>query len=236
MAGILERMREDIRSVLERDPAAYSPFQIALTYPGLHAVWLHRVAHSLWRADLRLLAMMVARTSRWLTGVEIHPAATIGRRLFIDHGMGVVVGETAEIGDDVTLYHGVTLGGVSLAHGKRHPTLEDGVVVGAGAKVLGAITIGSCTRIGANAVVVKDVEANMVVVGIPGKPVAREGKPIDVRHPDLEHGKLPDVLSERLDRVIARLERIDGTLAALTQGERDLVAAELEFSEPDYAI
>ncbi len=236
MAGIIERMREDIRSVLERDPAAYSPLQIALTYPGIQAVWMHRIANSLWRADMRLLAMMVARLSRWLTGIEIHPAAQIGRRLFIDHGMGVVIGETAEIGSDVTIYHGVTLGGVSLAHGKRHPTLEDGVVVGAGAKVLGAVTIGSCTRIGANAVVVKDVEANMVVVGIPGKPVAREGKPIDVRHPDLEHGKLPDVLSERLDRVLARLDRIDGTLAALTEGERDLMVAELRFAEPDYAI
>ncbi|MCL4251878.1 MAG: serine O-acetyltransferase [Anaerolineae bacterium] len=233
---MIERMREDIRSVLERDPAAYSPLQIALTYPGIQAVWMHRIANSLWRADMRLLAMMVARLSRWLTGIEIHPAAQIGRRLFIDHGMGVVIGETAEIGSDVTIYHGVTLGGVSLAHGKRHPTLEDGVVVGAGAKVLGAITIGSCTRIGANAVVVKDVEANMVVVGIPGKPVAREGKPIDVRHPDLEHGKLPDVLSERLDRVLDRLDRIDGTLAALTEGERDLMVAELRFAEPDYAI
>src|SRR5690606_38334594 len=147
--------------------------------------------------------------TRWLTGIEIHPAAKIGPRLFIDHGMGVVIGETAEIGADVTLYHGVTLGGVSLQPGKRHPTLEDGVVVGAGAKVLGAITVGKNTRIGANAVVVKDVEPDMVVVGIPGKPIHRAGPEPSSHRPDLEHNILPDLISERLDRILARLDEVE---------------------------
>lgn len=205
---MLTTIREDIESVLERDPAAYNRWQVALLYPGLHAVWAHRLAHCLWRARLRFLAHFISRFARWMTGVEIHPGATIGPRLFIDHGMGVVIGETAEIGADVTIYHGVTLGGVSLAPGKRHPTLEDGVVIGAGAKVLGAITIGRNTRIGANAVVVKDVEPNMVVVGIPGKPVERKGPSPDRHHPDLQHGELPDVLSERLEGMSRQLEQI----------------------------
>ncbi|NLF74630.1 MAG: serine O-acetyltransferase, partial [Chloroflexi bacterium] len=164
-------IREDINCILERDPAARSRLEVITSYSGLHAVWLYRIANRLWRAGLTLPARWLSQLARWLTGIEIHPGATIGPRLFIDHGMGVVIGETAEIGADVTLYHGVTLGGVSLEPGKRHPTLEDGVVIGAGAKVLGAITIGRNTRIGANAVVVKDVEPDMVVVGIPGKPI-----------------------------------------------------------------
>jgi serine O-acetyltransferase len=229
-------MREDIRSVLERDPAAEGALQVLLTYPGLHAVWLHRIAHALWRAELRLLAHIVARTSRFLTGIEIHPAAQIGRRLFIDHGMGVVIGETAHIGDDVTLYHGVTLGGVSLARGKRHPTLEDGVVVGAGAKVLGAITIGRGTRIGANAVVVKDVGPDMVVVGIPGKPAARTDAGAREHRPDFQHGVLPDITMERLERVLARLDRIEAALSAQADEAESLAAATSNGREPDYAI
>lgn len=208
---MLARMREDVRSVLERDPAAYSPLQVVLFYPGLHAIWLHRIAHRLWRARLRLLAHAVASFARWLTGVEIHPAARIGRRLFIDHGMGVVIGETAEIGDDVTLYHGVTLGGVSLSPGKRHPTLEDHVTVGAGAKVLGPIRIGRHSRIGANAVVIRDVEPEKVVVGIPGKVVTRDRQVAPI---DLQHDQLPDVLAERIEVLAARLAQVEARLRA----------------------
>ena len=216
-------MREDIQSVLTRDPAAYAPLQVILFYPGLHAIWLHRIAHRMWNAGLHFLAHGLAVFARWLTGIEIHPAAKIGRRLFIDHGMGVVIGETAEIGDDVTLYHGVTLGGVSLSHGKRHPTLEDHVTVGAGAKVLGAITIGKHSRIGANSVVVKDVEAEKVVVGIPGKVVTRERRADPV---DLQHDQLPDVLATRLDLVLARLERIESHL----RDDQDAWQDELDFA------
>lgn len=166
-------IKEDIRSVFERDPAARSAFEVLTTYPGLHAIWLHRLSHRLWRAEWRWLARWLSTIGRWLTGVEIHPGAKIGRRFFIDHGMGVVIGETAEIGDDCTLYHGVTLGGTSWNPGKRHPTLGKGVVIGAGAKVLGPLNVGENARIGSNAVVVKDVPAGATVVGIPGRVVAK---------------------------------------------------------------
>ena len=167
--GIIGRMREDIAAARLRDPAARSAVEVALLYPGLHAIWAHRVSHALWRRRLRLLARAGSQLSRWMTGIEIHPGAKIGRRFFIDHGMGVVIGETAEIGDDVMLYHGVTLGGRSLAPVKRHPTVEDRVTIGAGAKVLGPITVGHDSAVGANAVVVKDVPADSIVTGIPGK-------------------------------------------------------------------
>jgi len=163
----------DIKAVFDRDPAARSWLEVLLCYPGLHAVWGYRVAHWLWVHNLKLPGRWVSQMVRGLTGIEIHPGATIGPGFFIDHGMGVVIGETTEVGANVTLYHGVTLGGVSLNKGKRHPTLEDGVVVGAGAKVLGAITIGSRSRIGANAVVVKPVPPDSVVVGVPGEVVVR---------------------------------------------------------------
>lgn len=166
-------IKEDIRSVFERDPAARSAFEVLTTYPGLHAIWLHRLSHRLWRAEWRWLARWLSTIGRWLTGVEIHPGAKIGRRFFIDHGMGVVIGETAEIGDDCTLYHGVTLGGTSWSPGKRHPTLGKGVVIGAGAKVLGPLYVGENARIGSNAVVVKDVPVGATVVGIPGRVVAK---------------------------------------------------------------
>lgn len=206
---MFKTLREDIQAVRERDPAAFSALQVVLLYPGLHAVWAHRLAYGLWRARLRVPALGIAQITRWLTGIEIHPAAKIGARLFIDHGMGVVIGETAEIGADVTLYHGVTLGGVSLTKGKRHPTLGDGVVVGAGAKVLGAITIGTNTRIGANAVVVKDVGPDRVVVGVPGKASFRRGAAPDEHHPDLHHDELPDVIAERLEALSERLARLE---------------------------
>ncbi|MDR2996493.1 MAG: serine O-acetyltransferase [Microbacterium sp.] len=163
------RMREDIAAARLRDPAARSAVEIAVLYPGLHAIWAHRVNHALWKRGLRFPARLGSQLTRWLTGIEIHPAAVIGRRFFIDHGMGVVIGETAEIGDDVMLYHGVTLGGRTRDAGKRHPTLEDGVLVGAGAKILGPIVIGSGTAIGANAVVTKDAPADSVLTGVPAK-------------------------------------------------------------------
>ncbi|MDR0996563.1 MAG: serine O-acetyltransferase [Zoogloeaceae bacterium] len=160
---------EDIRSVFARDPAARSVWEVLTCYPGMHALWLHRLAHGLWRWRCKWLARFLGAFSRWMTGIEIHPGATIGRRFFIDHGMGVVIGETAEIGDDVTLYHGVTLGGTSWNAGKRHPTLQDGVVVGAGAKVLGPITIGKGAKVGSNAVVTRDVPDGATAVGIPAR-------------------------------------------------------------------
>lgn len=168
--GAFARFREDLRAAKLRDPAARSALEIALLYPGLHAVWGHRVWHALWVRRVRFLARAGSQITRWLTGIEIHPGATIGRRFFIDHGMGVVIGETAEVGDDVMLYHGVTLGGRQREGGKRHPTIEDGVAIGAGAKVLGPITIGEGSLIGANAVVTKDAPPDSVLVGVPAKP------------------------------------------------------------------
>ena len=168
---MFDRLREDINSVFARDPAARHALEILTCYPGLHAVFIYRVSHGLWGLGLCWLARLVSHVGRFLTGIEIHPGAQIGRRFFIDHGMGVVIGETAEIGDDCTLYHGVTLGGTSWEKGKRHPTLLNGVVIGAGAKVLGPITVGDNARIGSNAVVVRDVEPGTTVVGVPGKVV-----------------------------------------------------------------
>src|SRR5512142_72066 len=170
--GFFAMIREDVDSVLERDPAARSRLEVILVYAGLHALWGHRIAHWLWTHNFRLLGRWLSQVVRDLTGIEIHPGATIGEGFFIDHGMGVVSGETAEIGNFVTLYHGVTLGGTSLEKGKRHPTIGDRVTIGTGAKVLGAITIGADSRIGANAVVVKSVPPNSVVVGVPGQVVS----------------------------------------------------------------
>lgn len=200
-------MRGDIKAVLQRDPAARSALEVILCYPGLWALWAHRIANRLWHLHLRLPARVVAQWARVLTGIDIHPAATIGPRLFIDHGTGVVVGETAEIGADVTLYHGVTLGGVSLNKGKRHPTLADRVVVGAGAKVLGPITVGEGSRIGANAVVVKDVPPDVVVVGIPGEIVKRGWT--KGHAPNLEHGDQPDVIGATLRSLLDRVDELE---------------------------
>jgi serine O-acetyltransferase len=173
---VFKRLREDIDSIRERDPAARSGIEVLFCYPGLHALLYHRLAHWLWLNNLRFLGRFVSSVGRLLSGIEIHPGATIGRRLFIDHGMGVVIGETAEIGDDVTLYQGVTLGGTSLIHAKRHPTIADGVIVGSGAQVLGPIHVGSDARIGANAVVLADVPPGATMVGIPAKPAQRHSK------------------------------------------------------------
>jgi serine O-acetyltransferase len=168
--GWRDRLREDLDTAARRDPAARGRVELLLCYPGLHAIWVHRIAHRMWqREELRLAARLLSQLNRWVTGVEIHPGAQIGRRFFIDHAMGVVIGETAEVGDDVMLYHGVTLGGRSMERVKRHPTLEDQVTVGAGARILGPITVGAGAQIGANAVVVKDVPTGAVVVGVPGR-------------------------------------------------------------------
>ncbi len=207
---MLQTIRQDIQSVLDRDPAARNALEVMLCYPGLHAIWAHRVSHRLWKAGLKLPARWLSQLARGLTGIEIHPGATIGRFFFIDHGMGVVIGETAEIGDYVTLYHGVTLGGTSLNKVKRHPTLEDHVVVGAGAKVLGAILIGANSRIGANAVVVKSTPPDSVVVGVPGQIVVR-GQHIHAANEkaDLEHGRLPDTIGDTLAVLIAHVESLE---------------------------
>jgi serine O-acetyltransferase len=206
--GFLSSIRADVHSVFDRDPAARGTLEIVLCYPGLHAIWGHRLAHRLWVHNHKLSARWFSQLMRSLTGIEIHPGAQIGPEFFIDHGMGVVIGETAEIGTRVTLYHGVTLGGTSLNKGKRHPTLEDNVVVGAGAKVLGAITIGANSRIGANAVVVKSVPPDSVVVGVPGQVVVRS-QPRKSSAPDLDHGRLPDAIGETLAALIARVEQLE---------------------------
>jgi len=176
---MFDTIKEDIKVVFERDPASRSALETLIACPGYHAILMHRANHWLWNKKLYLLARFTAHVSRFLTGVEIHPGASIGRRLFIDHGMGIVIGETSEIGDDCSIYHGVTLGGTTWQKGKRHPTLKEGVIIGAGAKVLGPITLGANSRIGSNAVVVKDVPDNATVVGIPGRVMARESKAED---------------------------------------------------------
>ncbi len=216
--GLIRMILEDIRCALQRDPAARNGFEVLFNYSGLHAIWFYRIAHWLWVHKLHFPARWLSQFARWVTGIEIHPGAVIGRRFFIDHGMGVVIGETAEIGDDVTLYHGVTLGGVSLEKGKRHPTLGDRVVVGAGAKILGAIEVGMGSRVGANAVVVKPVPPNAVVVGVPGQIVRRTKQPTD-ELPDLHHDQLPDTLGEALRQVMARLERLEEDVHAQQDGK-----------------
>jgi len=207
---MFKTIHDDIQSVLDRDPAARNVMEVLVCYPGLHAIWTHRISHRLWKSGFKLLARWISQTMRGITGIEIHPGATIGQNFFIDHGMGVVIGETAEIGNHVTLYHGVTLGGTSLHKTKRHPTIEDHVVIGAGAKVLGAITIGANSRIGANAVVVKSTPPDSVVVGVPGQVVMRDRPaPLAEEKADLEHGKLPDTIGETLAALISHVETLE---------------------------
>lgn len=221
---MLQRIREDIDTVFAKDPAAKSTWEVLCCYPGLHAIWLHRVAHFLWQHRLLFLGRLVSHFSRWLTGVEIHPGAKIGRRVFIDHGMGVVIGESAEIGDDVLLYQGVVLGGTSLEKKKRHPTIGNNVVIGAGVTVLGPITVGENARIGAGSVVVKPVPPGAAVVGVPGHIGGRmrSEKP----GAELEHGQLPDpvlrTLSETLDqqsRLEERVHELEHLLSRLAPAE-----------------
>lgn len=211
-------IREDVACVKARDPAARFTLEIWLTYPGVHAIVWHRIANRLWRRGHRFAGRFVSWLGRFLTNVDIHPGATVGRRFFIDHGAGVVVGETAEIGDDVTLYHGVTLGGVSWRPGKRHPTLENGVLVGAGAKILGPITIGAGARIGANSVVIEDVPPEMTVVGIPGRIVrSPETRRLIAGRIDLEHHLMPDPVGEALSALVDRIEFLEARLARLAK-------------------
>src|SRR4051812_14665993 len=191
---MFDRASEEIKVIFDRDPAARSTWEVITCYPGFHALLLHRFAHRLWRWNLKWLGRFLSHIARWLTGIEIHPGAKIGRRLFIDHGMGVVIGETAMVGDDVTLYQGVTLGGTGKEKGKRHPTIEDDVVIGGGAKVLGNITIGRNCRIGAGSVVLRNVPAESTVVGVPGHIVFREGKRIVITDPKQINDPLSDAL------------------------------------------
>jgi len=209
LSSAFELVRGDIRSVQARDPAARGTFEVLLSYPGLHAIWSHRLTHWLWRHDWKTVARLLSQLTRSLTGIEIHPGASIASGFFIDHGMGVVIGETAEIGRDVTLYHGVTLGGTSLEKGKRHPTIGDRVVIGAGAKVMGAITIGADSRIGANAVVVRSVPENSVVVGVPGQNIARSKPHHAGDAPDLNHTSMPDIVGVSLAQLMERVEALE---------------------------
>jgi serine O-acetyltransferase len=217
---MLARMREDVRTVFAEDPAARSVLEVLCCYPGLHAIWMHRVAHFLWQHRLRFLGRLVSHVSRGLTGIEIHPGAKIGRRFFIDHGMGVVIGETAEIGDDVLLYQGVVLGGTSLEKKKRHPTIGNEVVIGAGATVLGPITVGENAQIGAGSVVVKAVPPGATVVGVPGHIVGEKRR---AGHgPDLEHGRLPDPVVRTLSQVLGRQSRLQDRIQELEQTVAEL--------------
>jgi serine O-acetyltransferase len=206
-------IREQIDTVFREDPAAKSTLEILLCYPGLHAILLHRLSHRLYRAGVPLFPRLISQFGRWITGIEIHPGAKIGRRFFIDHGMGVVIGETAEIGDDVLLYQGVTLGGTGKECGKRHPTVGNHVVVGTGAKVLGNIVIGDGSRIGAGSVVVRPVPPGSTVVGIPGKVVRRRAESGD----DLDHGKLPDPEGQAIAELRERVAKLEQLVKTLTE-------------------
>jgi len=246
---MFERMREDIQSVFHRDPAARNAFEVLTCYPGLHAIWIHRLSHWLWTHEWKWLARMSSNLGRWLTGVEIHPGARIGRRFFIDHGMGIVIGETAEIGDDVTLYHGVTLGGTSWNKGKRHPTLKDGVIVGAGAKILGPFTVGAGAKIGSNAVVTREVPPGATAVGIPGRVIVKSSDEQEAKRKAIAEKigfdaygvseDMPDpvarAIGQLLDHVQAVEERLEGMCGALKALGSDYCAKELpELREEDF--
>lgn len=226
------KLKEDVRTVFAKDPAAKTIWEVLCCYPGLHAIWLHRVAHFLWQRRLLFLGRLVSHINRWLTGVEIHPGAAIGRRFFIDHGMGVVIGETAEIGDDVLMYQGVVLGGTSLEKRKRHPTIGDNVVIGAGATILGPIAVGDGARIGAGSVVIKPVTAGATIVGVPGHVAGakREG----TTGAELEHGKLPDPVLRTLSEALDQQSRLEERVRELEQGLSR--AAPLAQAGPERAL
>ncbi|MCU1741727.1 MULTISPECIES: serine O-acetyltransferase [Pseudomonas] len=229
---MFERLREDIQSVFHRDPAARNAFEVLTCYPGLHAIWLHRLGHALWGMGWKWLARVVSNFGRWLTGIEIHPGAKVGRRFFIDHGMGIVIGETAEIGDDVTIYQGVTLGGTSWNKGKRHPTLEDGVVVGAGAKVLGPFTVGAGAKVGSNAVVTKAVPAGATVVGIPGRIIMKADDQVEAKRKAMAEKigfdaygvseDMPDPVARAIGQLLDHLQAVDGRLEGMCGALKDL--------------
>ncbi len=233
---MLRTLRRDVQAIFERDPAARSVLEVLLWYPGLHAIWGYRLAHWLWLRDLKLLGRGVSHLTRFFTGIEIHPGAVIGAGFFIDHGMGVVIGETTEIGEDVTLYHGVTLGGSSLEKGKRHPTLRDGVVVGAGAKIIGPVEIGAESRVGANAVVVKSVPPKSVVVGVPGHVAGRSHSQPAAHRPDLEHTRLPDTEAAALRALAARVESLERRNGIAPDNHRVVVSSDDDWRIDDFAI
>lgn len=240
---MFERLREDIHVVFERDPAARNAFEVLTTYPGMYAIQWHRLSHYLWKVNLKWLARVLSTVSRWLTGIEIHPGATIGRRFFIDHGMGVVIGETAVIGDDCTLYHGVTLGGTSWKKGKRHPTLGSDVVVGAGAKILGPIYIGNGARIGSNAVVVKDVPAGATVVGVPGRTVRSQDQEVH-KHREAIAKKMgfdaygttrdmPDPVATAINCMLDHIHAMDNKMEAMCKAMKELGISDLGDKIPN---
>ena len=215
---MLDQMKRDVRTVLERDPAARSALEVVLCYPGVHAIWAHRVGHGLWQRGWWTAARFVSHLGRFFTGIEIHPAAKLGPGLFIDHGMGIVIGETAEVGENVSLLQGVTLGGTSVKREKRHPTLGDNVVVGAGASVLGAFSIGSGSRIGAGSVVVREVPENSVVVGVPGRVTYRDGQRVR-GEVDLDQTDLPDPLARAVEHLLDRIRALEAEVEGLKAGK-----------------
>lgn len=230
----LNRIREDIEIVFAKDPAAKTVWEVLVCYPGLHAIWLHRVGHWLWRHKLLFLGRLVSHINRWLTGVEIHPGAQIGRRLFIDHGMGVVIGETARVGDDVLMYQGAVLGGTSLEKTKRHPTIGNNVVIGAGATLLGPVTVGDDARIGAASVVIKDVPAGATVVGVPGHMAGPKG--MAVSGVDLEHGQLPDPVLRALSETLDRQGRLEERMHRLERALSHTTPSALSLQQPGKSV
>ena len=236
MPHLLSHIREDVATVLDRDPAARSRLEVYLCYSGLHAMWFHRINHRLWQHKFFLLARWLSQVARLLTGIEIHPGAQIGRRVFIDHGLGVVIGETSVVGDDVTLYQGVTLGGTGKEHGKRHPTLLDNVVVGGGAKILGNIIVGRNCRIGAGSVVLRNVPDDSTVVGVPGHIVFREGKRVVITDPK----QINDPLSEALAAVAGEVNKLRDRVAQLegAESKHEPLSASIQriIEDVDYQI
>jgi serine O-acetyltransferase len=236
MPHMLALIREDVANVVEHDPAAKSRLEVFLCYSGLHAVWFYRLNHWLWNHGWFLLARMLSQAARFLTGIEIHPGAKIGRRLFIDHGLGVVVGETSIVGDDVTLYQGVTLGGTGKEHGKRHPTIEDSVVVGGGAKILGNITVGKNCRIGAGSVVLRNVPENSTVVGVPGHIIFREGKRVVITDPKQINDPLSEALASVATEVSKLRERVQQLEGTEPKGEPLSESLQRIMEDVDYQI
>ncbi len=236
MPHFLSLIREDVANVMEHDPAAKSRLEVFLCYSGLHAVWFYRMNHWLWNHRLFLLGRLLSQAARFLTGIEIHPGAKIGRRLFIDHGVGVVIGETSIVGDDVTLYQGVTLGGTGKEHGKRHPTIEDSVVVGGGAKILGNIVVGKNCRIGAGSVVLRNVPENSTVVGVPGHIIFREGKRVVITDPKQINDPLSEALAAVATEVNKLRERVQHLEGAEAKGEPMSASMQRIMEDVDYQI
>lgn len=215
--GFLKRMKEDMDVVFEQDPAARTYFEVCFTYAGLHAIWSHRIAHFFFKRRLFFIARVISQVSRFFTGIEIHPGATIGRKFFIDHGMGVVIGETCEIGDNVTVFQGVTLGGTGKERGKRHPTVKNNALISTGAKILGSITIGESSKVGGGSVVLKDVPDHSTVVGVPGRVVVQNGQKI---RRNLDHHKLPDPIADRCEHLQEEIDSLNDKIAMLKEGEK----------------